>query len=149
MPPSVPLAELGASVALQFASAIGPAERKLGKKRFDLLLLSVLRLTVHPAPISGNSPWRPDRSKVVATEIACKEWHSGEINAIALDADTLGPSEEDLKLSIAKALEEVQAKSSTMTLSDMKELIFRCAACLIYKKVCDSYNKYGAHRLII
>ncbi|THH11990.1 hypothetical protein EW145_g299 [Phellinidium pouzarii] len=119
--------ELGASVALQFASSIGPAERKL-------------------VPISGTSTWKPDRSKLVTTQIACKERFAGEVKGLAFlrDQDTPttvkpSPLSEGLnpKRKIANALKEIQAKNSPMTIPELKELLFHCAAYLVHMKNCD------------
>ncbi|KAH8117021.1 hypothetical protein DFH11DRAFT_1687803 [Phellopilus nigrolimitatus] len=113
---SINSVELGASVALQFASAIGPSERKLGED-----------LNFYPVPVSGISTWKPDRSKLVTTQIACKERFAGEVNGLALK----------LKEKIANTLREVQAKNSPMTVSELKELLFRCAAYLVHMTMCD------------
>ncbi|KAI5120463.1 hypothetical protein M0805_006483 [Coniferiporia weirii] len=120
--------ELGASVALQFASAIGPAERKI-------------------APISGALTWKPDRSRLVTKQIAHKERFTGEINGLRVPGGGVKniPPNNDVfshvgpnpRKKIADALKEVQAKNSPMTVSELKELLFRCAACLVHKTKCD------------
>ncbi|KAL5511303.1 STT4 [Sanghuangporus vaninii] len=124
---SIQSTELGASVALQFAAAIGPSERKL-------------------ASISGTSAWRPDRSRKLVSQIACEERCAGGMKNLALherdrdfDYGQMHP-----KVKITKALKEVQAKNSSMTVSDMKELLFQCAACL----ACDKADYDLLHHLV-
>lgn len=152
--------ELGASVALHFANTISPYERKIREPiALHFITREVNHMIV--AQIASSLAWIPDRAKVLSSQIACKDHFAGEAAGVrlagrlrrsslslnpcmcptrVLDADDLQktppekvPQEEiaALKAKLATALKEIQDKSSTLTVQELKRLLFRCAAVLI------------------
>ncbi|KAI0064541.1 hypothetical protein BV25DRAFT_1930940 [Artomyces pyxidatus] len=122
--------DLGASVAEQFGKAIGPVERKLS---------SLASLSKH----------KPDRSKILTSQLASKGYFAGEIAGLRL-AGRKGkqleqaPSEGDpvpeiaaLRDKMSIALVEIREKRNSFTIQDLKRLLFRCAATLISVTKCD------------
>ncbi|THH17523.1 hypothetical protein EW146_g3305 [Bondarzewia mesenterica] len=116
--------DLGASIAEQFGKAIGPVERKMT----SLALLS---------------KYKPDRSKMLASQLASKSYFAGEIAGLRLASRgghklETAPNDEDpvaeieaLKAKMAAALHDIREKFSSLTIQDLKRLMFRCASALI------------------
>ncbi|KAF8163506.1 hypothetical protein B0H34DRAFT_795214 [Crassisporium funariophilum] len=118
-------AELGASIAEQFGKAIGPVHRQL-------------------ASLSSLSQWKIDGAKALSSQIAIKGYFAGESAGIRLanrdGADKLAtlppqtaPSAEinALKFKLSHTMEEIRKKNSSLTVHDLRRLLFRCAATLI------------------
>ncbi|KAH9843165.1 atypical/PIKK/PI4K protein kinase [Rhodofomes roseus] len=131
--------ELGASVALQYGRAIGPIDRKL-------------------MSISAMSSWKLDSAKLIASQIASKGYFAGEVNGYraghmdGLEKHHITSSEsvadleaEKLKLKIIRATEDIREKRHPMAIRDLKRLLFRCAATLIYA---DKYEYDLLHYLV-
>ncbi|TBU65484.1 atypical/PIKK/PI4K protein kinase [Dichomitus squalens] len=122
--------ELGASIALNWAKAIGPIERKL-------------------ASLSSMSIFKPDRAKTLANQLASKGYYTGEAagfkfgRASGLDGldDPLSfvPKREItlLKKRIADAITSIRDKTNTLTVADLKRLLFRAASTLIFLEEWD------------
>ena len=68
--------ELGASVALHWAKAIGQIERKLGAALFGST--HARHLISHAASLSSMSPFKPDRAKMLASQLVSKGYYTGE-----------------------------------------------------------------------
>lgn len=111
------------------------------------------------ASASGILGWKPDRSKALASQIACKEHFSGESEGFRLQAtgnlsrtlsffilnrflDSAGiekippmitpPSiRNSLKVAMVQAIRDVQNKTSPLTIPELKRLLFRCASVLV------------------
>lgn len=73
--------DLGASIAENYGKAIGPVERKLCRycrrrsfNLFDYFLASLAALSKH----------KPDRAKIVTSQIASKAYFTGEIAGLRL-----------------------------------------------------------------
>ncbi|KIJ56890.1 hypothetical protein M422DRAFT_238481 [Sphaerobolus stellatus SS14] len=115
--------ELGASVALHFASSLTSAQRA-------------------QAPLPSALSWRPDRSKALTGQIACKEHFAGESEGFRLQlsasmkiektppAETPEPLISALKTAMKEALECIRNKTSHLTIPELKRLLFRCSAVL-------------------
>ncbi|KAG7092795.1 hypothetical protein E1B28_009114 [Marasmius oreades] len=123
--------ELGASIAEQFAKSVGPVSRQL-------------------MALSNLSPWKTDKAKVLASQIASKSYFSGEVAGLRLASRSVSeqiellppehaPSAEigALKDKLSRSMKEIRGKSSSLTVQDMKRLLFRCAATLISLPQCD------------
>ncbi|KAF8529176.1 hypothetical protein BU17DRAFT_73353 [Hysterangium stoloniferum] len=119
--------ELGASLALQFA-----------------ILVQANNKGTDEAPISGTLSWKPDRSKALTSQIACKEHFGGEPDGFKLayapasvGIEKVPPSQtppsirDALKSKMAESIRDVQNKTSVLTIQDLKRLLFRCASILI------------------
>ncbi|KAG6853905.1 hypothetical protein C0991_012574 [Blastosporella zonata] len=117
--------ELGASVAEHFGRAIGPVQRQL-------------------TCLATLSQWKTDGAKTLANEIAIKSYFAGEAAGVRLAChqipdklDKLPPHSAPLaeihalKRKMARTTEDVLNKSSSLTVQDMKRLLFRCAAALL------------------
>ena len=83
-------------------------------------------------------------------QIACKEYYQGEVKGLALSyqhGTFKNPTENsinmptdgkiltmksDLKATITKVFDDLHAKNSMMTISEMRALLFRCAAVLVH-----------------
>jgi phosphatidylinositol 4-kinase len=75
-------AELGASVAEQFGKAIASVERQLSNWNSpDPLVLAHSRLIASLSLLSG---WKPDRAKMLASQLASKGYFAGEVAGIRL-----------------------------------------------------------------
>ncbi|KAI8989762.1 atypical/PIKK/PI4K protein kinase [Trametes punicea] len=117
--------ELGASIALRWAKAIGPIDRKLS----SLSSLSITKL---------------DRAKTMASQLASKGYFAGEAVGFrfgrASGLDGLGdpvqfvPKQEIdlLKNRLAGAIADIREKKSELTNQDVKRLLFRAASTLIF-----------------
>ena len=110
--------------------------------------------------LSVISVWKPDRTRILASQIASKSYFSGEIAGLRLSRRTggslagtfflaqrriIGQNELEkpqahtspiaevaaLKKRMGEALTELRAKESHLTVQDVKHLLFRCAATLI------------------
>ncbi|KAL4260020.1 PI3/PI4-kinase family protein [Pleurotus pulmonarius] len=130
-PSGTDTAELGATMAEKFGKAIGPIQRQL-------------------ASLSNYVKLKTDRSKALASQIASKGYFAGEAAGIRLASrkgtDKLeklppqsAPSSEiqALKSKMANTLSEIRSKSSSLTVQDLKRLLFRCAATLISLQKCE------------
>ncbi|KAG6909642.1 hypothetical protein DXG01_016424 [Tephrocybe rancida] len=117
--------ELGASVAEHFGKAIGPVQRQL-------------------TCLAGLSQWKTDGAKSLANEIAIKSYFSGEAAGVRLACHQIpdkldklpphsAPSTEihALKKKMSRTTEDVLNKNSSLTVQDLKRLLFRCAAALL------------------
>ncbi|KAH7879656.1 uncharacterized protein C8R40DRAFT_1158339 [Lentinula edodes] len=114
--------ELGAYIAEKFGKAIGPVQPSLAKL----------------------SNWSSDKAKVLASQIASKGYFAGEAAGLRLASrvasdrlEQLPPQDAPsgelmaLKKKLAKSMKEIRSKTSTLTVQDLKRLLFRCAATLI------------------
>lgn len=123
--------ELGATIALKFATTQGPLERKA-------------------APISGIAAWRPDLTKLFASQVAAKNHYAGENDGIRLASSNLQDKlqkppparlprseTESLRSLLAKALTQICDKTSKLSVQELKRLLFRCASALVSAKKCD------------
>ncbi|KAG9226590.1 hypothetical protein CCMSSC00406_0006185 [Pleurotus cornucopiae] len=130
-PSGTDTAELGATMAEKFGKAIGPIQRQL-------------------ASLSNYVKLKTDRSKALASQIASKGYFAGEAAGIRLASrkgtDKLeklppqsAPSSEiqALKSKMANTLGEIRSKKSSLTVQDLKRLLFRCAATLISLQKCE------------
>ncbi|KAJ3814722.1 hypothetical protein F5876DRAFT_72711 [Lentinula aff. lateritia] len=117
--------ELGASIAEKFGKAIGPVQRQL-------------------TSLAKLSSWSSDKAKVLASQIASKGYFAGEAAGLRLASrvasdqlEQLPPQDAPsgelmaLKKKLAKSMKELRSKTSTLTVQDLKRLLFRCAATLI------------------
>ncbi|TFY82561.1 hypothetical protein EWM64_g1445, partial [Hericium alpestre] len=123
--------DLGASVAERFAKAIGPIERKLSS-------------------LASLSKPQPDRAKSLASQIAAKSYFFGEIAGLRLagrggEKLEQAPNEEDpvaalelLRSKMNTALKDIREKRNTLTVQDLKRLLFRCGSILISLPKLDS-----------
>ncbi|TFK94778.1 atypical/PIKK/PI4K protein kinase [Polyporus arcularius HHB13444] len=117
--------ELGASIAVQWAKAIGPIDRKL-------------------ASLSSMSTFKPDRAKTMAGQLASKGYFAGEATGFRFGrASGLDGLEDPLKFvpereitllkkRIADAIVAIRDKQSNLTIADLKRLLFRAASTLIF-----------------
>ncbi|CAE6494869.1 unnamed protein product [Rhizoctonia solani] len=116
-------AELGATMALQFAKTVPPSDKKQGL---------------------DSQPYTLDRARVMATQIASKSYFGGEaggvrlanrggIEEIQLPPPTKAPFLEikALKAKLAVSVAEIRDKTSKLTVQDLRRLLFRCAAVLM------------------
>ncbi|CAE6500527.1 unnamed protein product [Rhizoctonia solani] len=121
--PADGLAELGATVALQFAKTVPPSDKKQ-----DL----------------DSLPYTLDRARAMATQIASKSHFGGEaggvrlanrggIEEIELPPPTKAPFGEikALKAKLAVSVAEIRDKTSKLAVQDLRRLLFRCAAVLM------------------
>jgi phosphatidylinositol 4-kinase A len=77
--------ELGASIALQFGVSISTSQRGAGKcSAFFSIINSTTNHIFASAPVSGTLSWKPDRSKALTSQIACKEHFAGEPDGFRL-----------------------------------------------------------------
>ncbi|GLB34718.1 putative PI3 PI4-kinase family protein [Lyophyllum shimeji] len=117
--------ELGASVAEHFGKAIGPIQRQL-------------------TCLANLSQWKTDGAKSLTNQIAIKGYFAGEAAGVRLAChqgpDKLeklppqsAPSAEiqALEVKLSSTTEGIRNKSSTLTVQDLKRLLFRCAATLL------------------
>ncbi|KIJ69126.1 hypothetical protein HYDPIDRAFT_23983 [Hydnomerulius pinastri MD-312] len=124
-------AELGASVAEQFAKAFGPVHRQLTSLR-------------------SLTNWESDRARVLASQLASKGYFAGEAAGLRLASqkaqdvlDKVAPQSSPfadilaLKTKMANTMNAIRGKSSTLTVQDLKRLLFRCAATLISLDKCE------------
>ncbi|KAK7034075.1 Phosphatidylinositol 4-kinase stt4 [Paramarasmius palmivorus] len=123
--------ELGASVAERFGKAVGPIHRQL-------------------AALANLSQWKTDKAKVLASQIASKGYFAGEVAGLRLASRSASdkieklpprtaPSAEivALKEKLSQSTKEIRSKSSSLTVQELKRLLFRCAATLISLPQCD------------
>ncbi|KAJ1309818.1 hypothetical protein OPQ81_006583 [Rhizoctonia solani] len=116
-------AELGATMALQFARTVPPSDKKQG--------------------LDGQS-YTLDRARVMVTQIASKSHFGGEaggvrlanrggIEEIELPPPTKAPFVEikALKAKLAVSVAEIRDKTSKLSVQDLRRLLFRCAAVLM------------------
>ncbi|CDO73608.1 hypothetical protein BN946_scf185014.g78 [Trametes cinnabarina] len=119
---STDASELGASIAMHWAKAIGPIDRKL----------------------SSLSIMKTDRAKTMAGQLASKSYFAGEAvgfrfgRASGLDGlnDPMQfvPKQEieRLKRRLSEAITEIREKKSALTVSDVRRLLFRASSTLIF-----------------
>ncbi|KAG2144576.1 hypothetical protein DEU56DRAFT_790388 [Suillus clintonianus] len=117
-------AELGASVAITFAKAFGPVHRQLSS-------------------LCSLSNWKSDRARALASQLASKCYFSGEVAGLRLAArknqdslDKVAPQMQCIgvqpfKDKMADTMNDIRNKRSSLTVQDLKRLLFRCAAILI------------------
>ncbi|KAI9571413.1 hypothetical protein HD554DRAFT_2187155 [Boletus coccyginus] len=123
--------ELGASMAENFAKAFGPPHRQL-------------------TSLHSLSNWEYDRAKVFASQLASKSYFAGEAAGLRLASrkaqdvfDKVPPKNATLTdiLALKKKMEDtmnaILRKTSTLTVQDLKRLLFRCAATLIALDDCE------------
>ncbi|ESK94184.1 phosphatidylinositol 4-kinase [Moniliophthora roreri MCA 2997] len=123
--------ELGASIAEKFGKAVGPIQRQL-------------------AALANLSQWKTDKAKVLASQIASKGYFAGEVAGLRLASRAASdkieklppqtaPSTEivALKEKLSQSMKEIRSKSSSLTVQELKRLLFRCAATLISLPQCD------------
>ncbi|CAE6468907.1 unnamed protein product [Rhizoctonia solani] len=116
-------AELGATIALQFAKTMPPSERKQGL---------------------DSQSYTLDRARVMVTQITSKSHFGGEaggvrlanrggVEEIQLAPPTKAPFIEikALKAKLAVSVAEIRDKTSKLTVQDLRRLLFRCAAVLM------------------
>ncbi|KAH9945818.1 atypical/PIKK/PI4K protein kinase [Epithele typhae] len=130
--------ELGASVAVQWAKAIGPIDRKLSS-------------------LASMSMFKPDRAKTMASQLASKGYYTGEAAGYRIgrasgmddldDPLKFVPAREltQLKSRIAEAISAIRNKQSVLTISDLKRLLFRAASSLIFF---DQWDYELAHYIV-
>ncbi|KAI6131993.1 hypothetical protein EDD16DRAFT_1821529 [Pisolithus croceorrhizus] len=132
-------AELGASVAEQFAKDFGPVHRQL-------------------TALCSLSHWKSDRSRVLASQLASKGYFAGEAAGLrlacceapsVLDKNPPQRTSATVIEALKKKMEETSVgilnKHTGLMVQDLKRLLFRCAAILISLDECD-YNLL--HRLV-
>ncbi|TFK76247.1 atypical/PIKK/PI4K protein kinase [Pluteus cervinus] len=130
-PSSGPFAELGATVAETYARTIGPVYRQT---------VSLINL----------SKWKSDASRNLASQLASKGYFAGEAAGLRLANRQVPDKLEELppqpappaelralKTKLAQSIQEIRNKNSTLTIHDMKRLLFRCAATIISLSTCD------------
>lgn len=113
------------------------------------------------ASLSALSNWKADGAKTLASQIASKGYFAGEAAGLRLASregpfltfrifqvlipKTVGPDKLEklppqlapsteihaLKAKMARTMEEIRHKNSSLTVQDLKRLLFRCAATLI------------------
>ncbi|KAG8217643.1 hypothetical protein J3R82DRAFT_5796 [Butyriboletus roseoflavus] len=123
--------ELGASMAEKFAKAFGPPHRQLTSLR-------------------SLSNWEYDRAKVLASQLASKSYFAGEAAGLRLASrkaqdvlDKVPPQNATptdilaLKKKMEDTMNAILGKTSTLTVQDLKRLLFRCAATLIAMDKCE------------
>ncbi|KAG6376278.1 hypothetical protein JVT61DRAFT_2256 [Boletus reticuloceps] len=123
--------ELGASMAEKFAKAFGPPHRQLTSLR-------------------SLSNWEYDRAKIFASQLASKSYFAGEAAGLRLASrkaqdvlDKVPPQNTTLTdiLALKRKMEDtmnaILGKTSTLTVQDLKRLLFRCAATLIALDKCE------------
>ncbi|KAI0275884.1 atypical/PIKK/PI4K protein kinase [Russula aff. rugulosa BPL654] len=122
--------DLGASIAENYGKVIGPVERKLSS-------------------LVGLSKHKPDRSKILISQLASKAYYTGEIAGLRLagrggknlqkppDENDPVPEIAALREKMHSALAAVRDKRNPFTIQDLKRLLFRCAASLIAVTKCD------------
>ncbi|KAJ8594622.1 hypothetical protein M405DRAFT_469254 [Rhizopogon salebrosus TDB-379] len=123
-------AELGASVAENFAKAFGPVHRQLSS-------------------LCHLSSWKSDRVRVLASQLASKCYFAGEVAGLRLAApknhdalDKIAPQMpsadvQAFKTKMADTMDDIRNKRSSLTVQDLKRLLFRCAAILISLNQCE------------
>lgn len=117
--------ELGASVALQFAKALSPSEKK-------------------QTLVSDTQPYITDRARALSIQIISKAHFGGEaggvrlasrggIEEIQLAPPITAPFVEikALKAKLAISVAEIRDRVSKLTVPDLRRLLFRCAAVLM------------------
>ncbi|KAJ4475685.1 hypothetical protein J3R30DRAFT_3735539 [Lentinula aciculospora] len=122
---SLDASEFGASIAEKFGKAIGPVQRQL-------------------TSLAKLSNWSSDKAKVLASQIASKGYFAGEAAGLRLASrvasdglERLPPQDAPsgelmaLKKKLANSMRELRRRTSTLTVQDLKRLLFRCAATLI------------------
>lgn len=149
--------ELGASMAERFAKAFGPPHRQLSEWRCD----DKSSFSDLSASLRSLSNWDYDRAKVLASQLASKSYFAGEAAGLRLASrkgrwscknshsgscvshaaqdilDKVPPQNATLTdiLALKEKLEDtmnaILQKTSTLTVQDLKRLLFRCAATLI------------------
>ncbi|QRV86070.1 phosphatidylinositol 3- and 4-kinase [Ceratobasidium sp. AG-Ba] len=118
-------AELGASVALQFAKTLSPSERK-------------------QVPVPDAQLYISDRARALSSQIISKAYFGGEaggvrlanrggVEEIQLPPPTKAPFVEikALKAKLAISIAEIRDRTSKLTVQDLRRLLFRCAAVLM------------------
>ncbi|EPQ57891.1 hypothetical protein GLOTRDRAFT_114478 [Gloeophyllum trabeum ATCC 11539] len=117
--------ELGATMAVNYGKAIGPAERRL-------------------ASLGTMAPGQHDRAKILTSQLAAKAYFAGEAAGVRL-ASSIGNTElenqmpqsdlvrekQALKVKLDKTIKDIREKRSNLTVQDLKRLLFRCSAVML------------------
>ncbi|KAF9446332.1 hypothetical protein P691DRAFT_708828 [Macrolepiota fuliginosa MF-IS2] len=124
-------AELGASVAERFGKDIGPVHRHL----FSLKSLS---------------HWNMDQAKILTSQIAIRSYYSGEAagfrfsgkeycNTVQGAAPRDTPESEicALREKLQSTMADIRSKHSSLTVQELRRILYRCAAVLISLDYCD------------
>ncbi|KAF8743615.1 hypothetical protein AX14_001677 [Amanita brunnescens Koide BX004] len=117
--------ELGSSMAEEFGKTIGPEQAQL-------------------SPLASMMPWTTDGAKILASQIAIKGYFTGESSGTRLARHKMDPQTSEssadvqhLKVQLSQASKGVREKSCTLTVQDLRRLLFRCAAFILSVEKCD------------
>ncbi|TRM58568.1 hypothetical protein BD626DRAFT_550606 [Schizophyllum amplum] len=124
-------ADLGASVAEHYGKMVGPVQRQL-------------------TSLSDLSNCKTDGSKNLASQLVNKSYFIGEAAGVRLasrqesgEVDKLPPMSAPvdevhaLRAKLAQSLDDIRNKHSSLTVQNLKRLLFRAAATLIAMTQCD------------
>ncbi|KAF5358382.1 hypothetical protein D9756_001382 [Leucocoprinus leucothites] len=121
-------ADLGASVAERFGKDVGPIHRHL----FSLKSLS---------------RWNMDQAKSLASQIAIKSYYSGEAAGFRFagteycqavkGSDTSQNEICALKERLQSSMADIRSKHPSLTVQELRRLLYRCAAVLVSLDYCD------------
>ncbi|KAG5645573.1 hypothetical protein DXG03_005711 [Asterophora parasitica] len=113
-------------------------------------ILEVLTLLRQSCENEFTDEWKTDGAKSLANQIAIKSYFAGEAAGVRLAChqapdklDKLPPQSapsaeiQALKTKMSRTTEEVRNKSTTLTVHDLKRLLFRCAATLLSMEKCE------------
>ncbi|CAL1705565.1 unnamed protein product [Somion occarium] len=124
------LSDLGSSIALDFGRAIGPIDRKLSS-------------------LSNMLSTKMDRTKLFVSQLASKGYFVGEAagyNLAPAGTHELGagapeptsPHEVNIiKTRMSEHIRDIRRKRSSLTIQNLRRLLFRAAAILISSQKCD------------
>ncbi|KAK7693961.1 hypothetical protein QCA50_003536 [Cerrena zonata] len=119
--------DLGSSVALEFGKGVGPIDRKLSS-------------------LSGLLSAKVDRAKQFVGQLATKGYFVGAASGHEIprtgtkesESSTSSPHEIDLlKATMSEHIRDIRQKKSTLTIQNLKRLLFRAAAIVIGSRKCD------------
>ncbi len=102
-----------------------------------------------------SSGWKPDRSKLFTSQVASKEWFAGETQGLIMSVkestcidhlrssfcsvssgrgtpSLLTRSVSALKSELSKLLKDVKAKSTAVSVTDLRDVLLRCASAIVY-----------------
>ncbi|KXN92250.1 Phosphatidylinositol 4-kinase stt4 [Leucoagaricus sp. SymC.cos] len=121
-------AELGASIAERFGKDVGPVHRHL----FSLKSLS---------------RWNMDQAKTLTSQIAIKSYYLGEAAGFRFvgkeycksvrGADTPQSEICALREKLQSTMADIRSKNSSLTIQELRRLLYRCAAVLVSLDRCD------------
>ncbi|KAF8623467.1 hypothetical protein AX15_006251 [Amanita polypyramis BW_CC] len=131
-------AELGASLAEEFGKIVDPVQAQLSSLR-------------------AMTSWMTDRAKTLISQIAIKSYFTGESSGtrLARCMDKLEQQPplfssvdvQSLKVQLNRASDGVRERNSTLTVHDLRRLLFRCAAFILSMEKCDYDLLHGLVRL--